>query len=337
MTLGMISYTIDERLALLLSVLGDDFAANALQNIDPDHGRVVEKLYREFKTDPPSFEELEFVVGDFMRYFDFAMEALDGKKAKAGQKERDPIAEPKSKAAARNDGPTATIYFPELTPSDDPMTDLRRLDAWQIFKAIDSDHPKTIAMVLRKIDVKQAAQVIELLNSETRGEVVRFMTLESTVPAPILKQVLKTTVQKACAVTSRPPEVDSSQTLAELMRSLPKPMRAEMMKQIDDADSGLAEKVKSMLYVFEDVLRLDDRDVQKLLGQIETDSLIMGLQQCDQALMDKLLNNLSRRVRETVVEEMDYKKGSSEAEINGARKQIVEALARMDEAGEIKL
>ncbi|MEQ1906688.1 MAG: FliG C-terminal domain-containing protein, partial [Pirellulaceae bacterium] len=160
---------------------------------------------------------------------------------------------------------------------------------------------------------------------------------ELTIPQPIVEQVLKTTVIKACSVDFRPESVDQSQVVADLLRSLPKTIRTELINKLEKNDPEFAEKVKDKLYLFKDILRLQDRDVQKLLGQIETDSLIVALQQCEQELIDKLLNNLSKRARESIIEEMEFKRGVSDEELLEARKKIVDALAKLDEHGEIKL
>jgi flagellar motor switch protein FliG len=327
----MITFSAEERLALLLSVLGNEIAQNAFAGMQPGQAGTLRKLYQEFKSDPPSPEEVEFVISDFLRYFDFAIDTLGIDLEELSDQQS------QTKRSAKSDASNGTIFFPPLSPSDDPVGDLNRLDSYQIVKAIGNDHPKTIALILRKINVKQAAKVLELLTPEIRGGVVGHLTVDSTVPIPLVNQVLKTTVQKACLVNFRPPDIDQSKVMADLMRSLPKKLRVELMHELGNADPDLAKRVKEKLYLFEDILRLEDRDTQKLLSQIDTDSLIVGLQRCEQELINKLLGNLSKRARETILEEMEYKKGVSDEEVNNARYQIVQVLARLDESGEIKL
>ena len=137
-------------------------------------------------------------------------------------------------------------------------------------------------MVLRHLDTRQAAKAMEYLSAAVRSEAIVFLSQESTVPFPIVNQVLKSTVQKANTVECREEEVDQASVLAELMRSLPKEMRVELMAKLEQSDQELAQNVKSKLYLFQDVLRLDDRDVQKVLGEVETDGLIVALQRADQ-------------------------------------------------------
>jgi flagellar motor switch protein FliG len=322
----MLSFTSDERLAILLSVMGDEVAESAFSSMNPTRAIFVKKLFEDFNADPPLPEEIENVVDDFFQYFQTAVEktvATEGTKAESTKSSGHKIAESR--------------FFPKVTPSHNPVADLNRLDPFQIAEAIGEDHPKTVALVLRKIDIQQAAKVIELFKPEVRSEAVVYMAHELTIPQPIVEQVLKTTVIKACSVEFRPESVDQSQVVADLLRSLPKAIRTELITKLEKNDPEFAEKVKDKLYLFKDILRLQDRDVQKLLGQIETDSLIVALQQCEQELIDKLLNNLSKRARESIIEEMEFKRGVNDEELLEARKKIVSAMAILDENGEIKL
>ena len=229
------------------------------------------------------------------------------------------------------------IQFPPLERTGDPVFDLNRLDPWQIASAIADDHPKTVALVAKALSTERAAQVLEQLPADTRAAAVIELSKNVSVAPPVLQSMLTSIVDKAASIRCRKEEVDQAQVLAELMRSFPKQLRTELMEKLEETDQDLCQSVKSNLYLFEDVLRLDDRDVQKILGEVETDNLIVGLQRADQAIVDKLLTNLSKRARETILEEMQYKTNASDEEIELARKSVIEVLARLDESGDITL
>ncbi|HMO13585.1 MAG TPA: FliG C-terminal domain-containing protein [Pirellulaceae bacterium] len=327
----MITFSSHERLALLLSILGDEVASAAFQKMNPTLAIDVKRIYEEFKDDPPSEEEVDYIVGDFFKFFHFALEAMGpellAEKTKNNQKGAYKPAEKKPEI----------IYFPKLIPGDNPIDDLNRLDPFQIFAAIESDHPKTIALVLRNIDTKQAANVLELFPASTRSQTLSYIAQECSVPQPLVSRVLNSAVQKACSIEFRIPEVDQSKAIADLLRSVNKKVRAELLAHLLKTNVDLAEKVKAKLYIFEDILRLEDRDVQKLLSQVDSDVLIVGLQRCEQELADKLLNNLSKRARDSITEEMEFKVGVSDEEVEEARANIVKTLSNLDESGEIKL
>jgi len=333
----MLKLTSEERLALLLSVLGDEASSAAFKSMNPTRAKYVKQLLGEFQADPPSREEVEYVVEDFNHYFSFAMETLEPHIRESSSAASDSSsATGKSKTIPSGSEPVVT-YFEPIESTGDPVDDLNRLDPYQIAAALGQDHPKTIALVLRKLKTPLAAAVLEELSESSRSDAVVFMSQESTVPEKIVQQVLQSTFEKANSVSCRKQHVDQAQVLAELMRSLSKPMRNQLMERLQEEDPELVVALRAKLYVFEDLLRLDDRDVQKILGEVETDILIVALQKADEELVQRLLNNLSKRARQTIEEEMEYKSNVDQVEIDEARQKLVEALGRLDESGDVTL
>ncbi len=336
----ILKLTTEERLALLLSILGPDAAKAALKSINPTRAKFVSKLLEDFKLDPPSSEEIEYIVNDFNKYFSFAVSTLGPQIEQATKS-----AIKKDKKNAKTDepseedlehGPKITLYDP-IEETGDIAHDLNQLNAFQIATALKQDHPKTIALVLRNLTTSLSAKVIQGLPEESRNAVVIVLSQPSTVPQLICDKVLKTTFAKANTVRSKREETDEAEALAQLMRSLPKEIRNELIEKLTEENSELVQEIRSKLYVFDDLSRLDDRDIQKVLGETETDILIVALQQADPKLTASLLGNLSKRARQTIEEEMQYKTGVSEAEIQESRGKLVEVVGRLDEAGEITL
>jgi len=333
----MLTLTSEERLALLLSVLGDDASKAAFQSMHPTRATYVKRLLDEFKNDPPSHDEIEYVVKDFNNYFAFAMETLQPQIQQAKQANADNAKSPNSKSASAVPKKPQPTFFDAIEPTGKPVDDLNRLDAYQIGMALKDDHPKTVALVLRQLETPLAAAVLENLSENTRTDSVVFLSHESTVPEKIVHQVLVSTFEKANSIHFRETVVDQSQVLADLMRSLPKEMRNQLIERLKLENPELIDEVRSKLYIFDDLLRLDDRDVQKVLGEIETDILIVALQQADPTVSTKLLNNLSKRARQTIVEEMEYRSGVGMEEIEEARQRLVETIGHLDETGDITL
>ena len=332
----MLTLSTEERLALLLNVLGDEATAAAITSMNPTRAKYVKQLLAEYKADPPSAEEVDLVVNDFNKFFSFALETLGPQLEESGAtgsaKRR-----PKPIAAAGSPKPEEIETFPVRKPTDDPVHDLNCLDPYQIAIALEMDHPKTVAMVLRYLNTSLAAAVIEHLPESTRSDCIVFLSQPSTVPERIVRQVLESTFERGNSVLTRKNDVDQAESLASLMRSLPKEMRRTMIDRLTEEDEELVKLVRAKLYVFDDILRLDDRDIQKLLGEIETDNLIVALQRAEQTLLDKILSNLSKRARETIEEEMQYKTGVSDDEVDEARQNLVKVIGQLDESGDITL
>ena len=336
----MLLLTNEEKLALLLSVLGKNAADAALKDMNPTRAKFVSKMLDDYKIDPPSQSEIDFIVQDFNSYFSFAMDTLGpqikqvaDKKAKS----RSSGGAASPKAAASSSSQPQPTYYETVTPSGEISADLNRLDPFQISDVLKNDHPKTVALVLRNLSNALAAAVIESLPTEIRNPTVVFLSQESTVSPRIVEQVLNSTFASANAIKMKEAVIDQSQTLADLMRTLSKDLRKELLEQIAEDNSDLAAKIKTKLYMFEDVLRLDDRDVQKVLGAAAADKLPFVLQNIDDELKSKVLNNLSKRARQSIEEEMEYMSNVPEEEIEEAQTQFASIIGQLDEAGEVTL
>ncbi len=330
----MSAFTTDERIALLLTVLGNEVSETALRSMHPTRAKFVQTLVKDYRANPPSDEETEYVIDDFLKYFHFALDRLKPEIKKSQEAaDLENGVESTDGSAAKNQ----IVYFPKLEPTGDPRLDLNQLDAYQISVALGNDHPKTVALVLSCLEPQLAARVLEDMSEETRNAAIVFLSQESTVPALIVDKVLQSTVDKAVTVECRKQSVDQTQIIADLMRSVPKKLRGELLEQLEASDEEFSNLVKKKLYVFEDIGRLGDRDIQKMLGEIQTDFLIVGLQKAGDEIKNKLLGNLSKRARQSVIEEMQYKTEVPQEEIDEARAELTAVLARLDESGEVSL
>lgn len=325
--------TIEERLALLLSVLGQSAEAAAFEAMNPTRAKYVAKLLNEYKQAPPSEAEVAFIVDDFSKYFSFAMETLQPSVAKAAKAKQRGVPESKDTLEEKNQ----LLEFVPVEESGDYLEDLNQLDAFQIATALEDDHPKTIACVLNQLGTSVAAAIIKQLDDDLRRETVVYLSRGAIVPDAIVHQIVKTTFLRANAVSVQKEEVCQADVLAKLMRSLPKEMRVELIEKLSEENEEMVQSIRSKLYVFEDVLRLNDRDTQKLIGETGSDFLIVAMQRADPAIEAKLLDNLSKRARQSLVAEMEFKTGVTDEEIEQARQQFIETLSRLDENGEITL
>ena len=336
----MSSLSTEERLALLLSVLCPDAVNDGLKKMNPTRTNFIKNFLNEYKTDPPSEEEIEFIIRDFSRYFSFAMKTLGPEIHQASTALR--IAKRKKlknpeKPVTQSIPSEEPVVFEKIDESGDYVRDLNQLDAFQISTALADDNAKTVALVVNLLETHLAAEIIKELDDLVRDQVIIYLSEESVVPERIIQEVLKTTFQKANAVTVKKETTNRIDTLAELMRSLPKDIRKGLIEKLNERDEEMVLAIRAKLYVFDDILRLDDRDTQKLIGQTKSEILAVALQQADPDVAEKLFKNVSKRARQAIEDEMEYTVGAKGHEIEEARKQLVDAMARLDEAGDITL
>lgn len=347
----MIGFSSEERLAIFLTLLGDQAVELALPQLKGDRPEKVRQYLQEFRQEPPTEDEITAVLEDFDRYFRFAVNTLEEqlqknqKKSgnvagsfKGGTPEANEQAKRAAIAAARKrDVTKEQVEFPVIDATDDPAQDLNYLHPYQIAKVIGEDQPKTIAMVLARVDPDMAADVLKFLSPEVRTKTFMLMSQPITVPDPIVNKVIRSTFEKSNAIRFSQPLVDRTAQLVAVLRNMPKASRLEIINKLRDEYPDLANEIRSKMFEFEDLLRLDGRSVQAVLAKLASDRLVMALTKAPEEILQKVLTNMSKRSRETMEEEISFNTRASEKDIEAARTEIAQLLAQMDEAGEISL
>lgn len=328
-----------EQIALLLNLLGDDATSTALAGMDSGTSREIKSALDDFESHPPTQEEIDFVLDDFEKYFRFAMETLSVAEAQTPETQvpEEPEPEPDILPMVSEPVEKTSNQFPEIELSGDAIKDLCRLDPYQISHALRDESPTAVAIVVRSLPTERAAKVLEQLPDAVRSTVFLMLAQPSATTIKIQDCVLQATLECALQVKERLPDNDIAAQMVTLIRSLPKNVRLPMLEQLMSQDEELHAKVKSQMYQFDDINQLGDRDIQKVLGQTSSDSLVVALQEADPELVERILKNMSKRARETLQEEMEFKTNVKQDEIDEGRDAIVKVLVELDEAGEISL
>jgi flagellar motor switch protein FliG len=333
-----------EMLAVLLNLMGEDAASKALEGIPAADSQQVKATLEELKTHPPTQDEVEFVVDDFVKYFRFAMKTVDQKLAEEEAENptegAEQAAAPKILQIAEEDfevelEPVKKFSTPVL--SGEHLQDLNRLHPYQVAYAIRDENAFMIATVIRNLATEHAAKTLEFLPDSLRPGVFLQLSQPSNISDVMLEKILGATVQVAIQVEKREEVVDTVEQMVGLIRSVPKAIRGPMMEELQKTDKELGEQVAAQMYRFEDIENLSNNDLQKVLGQTKTDSLVLAVQGVEQELIDKILGNMSKRARESFMEEMSFKSNVQQDEIDVGRAEVVRVLVELDEAGTISL
>ena len=347
----MVSQRRTESLAVLLSMLGDDAAELALKNVKGDMSAELREMIEDFKTSPPTVEEAEKVIDDFKSYFRFAKNSLkkemEAKKKKRAKKKLAIVEEEEDDEDEKMIVPLPEEHFnvdleptrrfvnPKLTGNI--VHDLNRAHPYQVAFAVQKEQPAIISHVIRNLATAHAAKTLEYLPDELRSNVFLHLAMPSQVSQLIVDEILGLSLEQALEVDQRKEEEDTSEKMAELMRSLPRPVRGPMMDELLKSDEALGNQVKALLYRFDDLNKLEDRDLQQVLSKCRTEDFVVGLQQADPDLVARIFKNMSKRAAETLKEEMAFKTNCKPEEIEEARGYIVKRMIELDEGGAISL
>ncbi|MBI3462415.1 MAG: hypothetical protein HY000_05055 [Planctomycetes bacterium] len=335
----------EDKLAALLKSLAPQAAESLLGQLDPSlRGRVRDQMQR-LGAAPPSTEFVEEVIAEVERWLaadlrdpvgggDHAPRRPTAKPARAesGNSSQGP-----GPASSRPSAPAASAEAGGVV-ADDPIAQLRSLEADQLAGSLTGEHPRAMSIVLSCLDPEKAAEVLKRLPSENRQ--AAFVLLGSVVGgnAELVVSVARAVLLKTQKQSESPIESSDEakyERLAGLLRLMQPAERVEMLRALEDHDADTAAVVKDRLYVFEDLLVIEDQSIQKLLMEIDMRTLSLALKNAPANIQDKVTRNLSKRARDLLHEEMDLLGTVPPAKTQEAQKAVVEAMQRLDQKGEL--
>lgn len=216
------------------------------------------------------------------------------------------------------------------------MEALKWMDARSVAELISEEHPQIIALVLASLDGDHAAKVLALLPGEVHADVLmRIARLELIDPTALeeLDQVLERQLDNTQEFP--PASVDGMSTAAGILNNLDPEQEAEVLEAMKQADMELGEKIQDLMFVFENLMTLDDRGMQRLIRDISVDSLTVALKGVDQELQERFFKNMSSRAAEMLKEDMEAKGPVKLSDVEEQQKEILVIAAKLAEEGEI--
>ncbi|HOP82657.1 MAG TPA: flagellar motor switch protein FliG [Fervidobacterium sp.] len=217
-----------------------------------------------------------------------------------------------------------------------PFEFMKTADIVQIVNFLQSEHPQTIALVLSFLDVRVASQVLGALPENLQLEVVKRISLLERASPDVVKEVEKLLEKKFAGVTTQTMSVVGGlDTAAEIMNNLDRSTERTLMERLTYESPELAEEIRKRMFVFEDILKLDDRSVQLVLREINTQDLAVALKGASEDLKEKIFNNMSKRAQQLLKDEIEFMGPVRVKDVEEAQQKIINVIRRLEEAGEI--
>ena len=216
---------------------------------------------------------------------------------------------------------------------------LKWMDASAIAGGLREEHPQVVALVLSSLQTEQAAEVVALLPPSLRDEALLRVAILDEVPSGALEE-LNELIEKqvmrniSAAATSK---IGGAKRAAEILGRLDASVEGEILEKIKELDEELGTRIEDLMVVFENLLGVSDRDIQTLMREISSDTLLVALRGADEAVRDKILSNMSRRAAELLRDDLEAMPPVKLSDVEAAQKEIMSAAKRLAEAGEITL
>jgi len=213
---------------------------------------------------------------------------------------------------------------------------LENVDPKQLVNFIQKEHPQTIALLLAHMEPVHAAPIISALPQELQVDVAtRIATMESISPET-LDQVEEVLVDQIKALFGGDvSEIGGVKAVAEMLNSVDRGAEKNILGNLERENPELATEIKNLMFVFEDVMLLDDRSMQRVLKEIDTKELAMALKGASEELQEKFFRNMSSRASEMIKEDMEYMGPIRLKDVEEVQQRIVDVIRRLEEDGEI--
>jgi len=217
-----------------------------------------------------------------------------------------------------------------------PFDFMRHTDAQQVLSFIQGEHPQTIALILSYLEAPQAAMIISGLPAVMQAEVAKRIAKMDRITPEVLREVERVLERKLSTVMGQDFTLAGGiDAVVAIINSADRGTERNIMEYLEENDPELAEEIKKRLFVFEDIIRLDDRSLQRVLREVDMKELGLALKGATEELRGKFFKNMSKRAAEMLQEDMEFMGPVRVKDVEDSQQKVVNVVRSLEEAGEI--
>lgn len=316
-----------ERAAILLLGMGEEKAAMVLKHMDP---KQVERIVIAMNhLSNVSQDDVKSVLGEFVQ-------ATKGQSNFSVKKDYIKNA---LKSALGDDRAQSLL---ERTKIDDGAAKgldlLKWQDAQQVFELIKHEHPQIIAVILTYLDSEQSAQILACLTKEMHADLLHRIAHLSTLSPLALDELNQFMTNQASSLKSfKTLSAGGAKTAADIVNYLDSDLEHNILQGMASLDESLTNKIQDLMFPFEKLASLDDRSLQMLLRDIQSETLVIALKGADETVRAKIFKNMSARAAEMVKDDLEAKGPLPLSQVMKAQKEIVAIAHRLAKEGKVLL
>jgi flagellar motor switch protein FliG len=315
----------EEKAAVLLLTLGENAASEVMKHLEP---KDIRRLGVPMTTMTDLTPELRNdVLQEFRSLSSLGSEGVEGK---------DYMKKILTKALGQQ---KATQILSTLSSQEYAGLDsLKWLDSKAIERMVSAEHPQTAAVILAHLEADQASQVLLLLPEAARVDIAyRLATMEEIQPDVLkeLSEVLESELK--VGAKSQGQQLGGVKFLADLMNGLDKTSEQALTASLTERNAGLADSVRQLMFVFDDLAGVDDRGLQELLKEIAKEDLILALRAAGESVKEAIFRNMSSRAAELLKDDMEAGGPVRLSDVEKAQRNILQVARKLEEEGRIIL
>jgi flagellar motor switch protein FliG len=311
--------------AILLLNMDKDVAVAVLRHLDED---IVEDITREIaQLDLVGQDERGKVIEEF---YNIALARSYAKQGGLG------YAKLLLQKALPPDQASHVMKLIEHQVNRRPFSFLAKTDAENLLTFIQDEHPQTIALILSHLTPSKASQVLSDLPVAKQIEVVsRIANMENTNPE-VIREVEQGLAARLSGIVSQTfQKVGGVESVAEMLNLADRSTEKGILEALEGQDPDLVEQIRRLMFVFEDILLVNDKGIQAVLKEIENEELALALKTASEELREKIFKNMSERASQLIKEDMEFMGPVRVSDVESAQQKIVDVVRRLEDAGEV--
>ena len=217
-----------------------------------------------------------------------------------------------------------------------PFEFVRKAEASQLLNFIQDEHPQTIALILSYMSASQASQIISGLPQERQADVAKRVALMDRTSPDVIKEVEKILESKLASLVNQDYTIFGGvDQVVEILNSVDRGTEKHIMETLEIEEPELADEIRKKMFVFEDILLLDDKAIQRVLRDVENSDLALALKGSNEQVQNAIFNNLSKRLAAMIKEDMEFMGPVRMKDVEEAQQKIVNLIRKLEDSGEI--
>lgn len=315
-----------EKAAVFLLTMGEEFSTSFFKGLDEGSIKKIGKYMSEITYIPSSV--LNKVMKDFLLNFDSDTDVII-----SGENFLKDIVN------KTLDQDTAREVFKVIGSENTsiPFSDLQYVPADNVFSIIQGEHPQTIALILTYLQPEKAAEVLSFFDDELKIDLGSRIVQMGTVEGDVVKDIDEAIRRDLAKVGVASRKFDGVEALANILNEVDGNTEESVLSHIEDEDSDLASMVRQKMFVFEDLLQIEDKAFRDILQNVDNQILTKGLRTSSEEMKQKVFGNLSERASEMLREDMDVMGPVKLTDVEEAQLEILKITKRLEEEGKIVL
>jgi flagellar motor switch protein FliG len=318
----------EEKAAVLLLSLDEEVAADVMRNLAPAEVKSVGKRMNSLTG--ISNEDMEHVAREFC--------VLAREKGKRIISFQDNVVENIVVKALGEDRGREFIKAieDENFSSDSPIIEkLRNADPKFLMDFTRQEHPQTTSLILAHLRPEQAAKILENLPPDRQKDIVERIVTLGSVPREFMEEMAKTLESEIVFGRDSEEQVGGVSMMAEILNSINQSSEKAILKSLEEADPDLATEIKSLMFTFDDIFKLDDKSMKMLLAEVKREDLARALKIVDDDMKKKVFKNISKRAAEMLRENIEVMPPIRLSEVESSQQAIIKIAKRLESEGKI--